>query len=201
MNILIADGHAIAHAGLRAEIGICYTDAQIHAASDLDSVLAALRENFIDLMVADSTVGGWNLALIARTCNAQAIPLLLYTAADYTPRLHAAARQLGVQGYLTKGASLSRLRRALRGLRYAPQYPDTTPLFDGEEARRVGTLSLAELGVVRGVVDGLTFGEIALQRDRSTHTIQSQMKSIRRKLGVSSAKDAAAMVIRVQGGI
>lgn len=56
----------------------------------------------------------------------------------------------------------------------------------GREFPHQGDLTAAELRVARLAAQGLSYKEVARQLDRSVHTIDHQLRSIRHKLGISS---------------
>lgn len=79
---------------------------------------------------------------------------------------------------------------AIRGKRLAGM------LQRQSEAVMLGRLTPAENQVLRGMVDGLSAGEIAARSHHSVHTIRSQIKSILVKLDVRSQIAAVALARR-----
>lgn len=66
-------------------------------------------------------------------------------------------------------------------------YPEhEKPAFQG--------LSAAEAAVLNAALNGFSNAEIALARNRSVHTIQHQLASALRKLGLTTRAEAAALL-------
>ena len=64
------------------------------------------------------------------------------------------------------------------------------------DAATIEGLSAAESDVLRAALGGLTSAEIARERGRSVFTIQNQIASALRKLGVTTRAEAAALLAK-----
>jgi DNA-binding CsgD family transcriptional regulator len=80
--------------------------------------------------------------------------------------------------------------------------------IDGEEllvvswpadAVPIAGLSEAENAILRAALGGLTNSEIARQRRRSIYTVNNQLASALRKLGVVTRAEAAALLSKSRG--
>lgn len=202
MNVLIADGHRVSHNGLRRQVQTCFIGSKISAATDLSSALDELETHYIDIVITDLNMrdshGLHGLQQLCLHTHEQGGAVLLYTAKLYSQTLLREAQRLGIAGYLSKAETLERLRITLRGLRFAPQYPDLVIDPTPDDETRVGNLTPSEIQILHNLVDGLTLGEIASLRQRSLHTVQEQVKAIRRKLGTPALRDALVMYVRVR---
>ncbi len=117
--------------------------------------------------------------------------------------------EAGVRGVLPMSEGLEKVARVLRlvaqgrkGLTDATRERSLQAWHrEGEENRalvvRMGLLSPREMTVLGMLAQGLTVKEIALRSDVAQGTVRSQVKSILRKLGVTSQLAAVAAHRRV----
>lgn len=132
--------------------------------------------------------------------------LLAFTVFDDAPNV-VAALKAGASGYLLKSTPFERLlpaiEEALAG--GAPMTPAIVRLVvaalvgkseTNDDEPRLSTLTRRESETLAYLAKGVTYAEIAGLLDISLGTVQSYVKSIYRKLEVSSKAEAAAIAVR-----
>ncbi|KGM13464.1 hypothetical protein N869_13785 [Cellulomonas bogoriensis 69B4 = DSM 16987] len=95
------------------------------------------------------------------------------------------------------------IRLVDEALRDAPRAPQPGTDLGGrlrtriEECRALDRLTTQESETLQALMEGATAAEIAARSCRSIHTVRSQIKAVRTKLGVSSQTAATALAERV----
>jgi DNA-binding NarL/FixJ family response regulator len=69
-----------------------------------------------------------------------------------------------------------------------------------ETLRRLYKLTAAEIEIVRAIVGGKIVKQIARDRDRSTETVRTQVRSILSKTGTHSQAELACVALRLMAG-
>lgn len=69
-----------------------------------------------------------------------------------------------------------------------------------ETLRRLYKLTAAEIEIVRAIVGGRIVKQIARDRDRSTETVRTQVRSILSKTGTHSQAELACVALRLMAG-
>jgi DNA-binding NarL/FixJ family response regulator len=69
-----------------------------------------------------------------------------------------------------------------------------------ETLRRLYKLTTAEIEIVRAIVGGKIVKQIARDRDRSTETVRTQVRSILSKTGTHSQAELACVALRLMAG-
>ena len=69
-----------------------------------------------------------------------------------------------------------------------------------ETLRRLYKLTAAEIEIVRSIVGGKIVKQIARDRDRSTETVRTQVRSILSKTGTHSQAELACVALRLMAG-
>jgi DNA-binding NarL/FixJ family response regulator len=202
MRILIVDDHPItrdALAGLLAQHGFSV----VGEASDGEEAIDAARRLRPQLVLLDLSMPGLN-GLEALPRLREAAPeceVVVLTASGTEGNLLSAIRG-GASGYLLKSEPPERIVEFLRGVAHGEA------ALSGEVARRLleqvregggrggvpdeiaGRLSARELEVLLLLDEHLGTDEIAGRLYISEHTVRSHVKSLLRKLGVSSRREA-----------
>jgi len=202
-RILIVDDHPLtrdALAALLAQQGF----EVVGEAADGEEALAAARTLEPDLVLLDLTMPGMDgLTALPRLREvAPAAEVVVLTASDAEENLLAAIRG-GAAGYLLKTEPPERIVEFLRGA------AEGEAALSGSIARRLveqvrggrdtegwvpdsiaRALSARELEVLLLLDDHLSTDQIAARLFISEHTVRSHVKSLLRKLGVSSRRQA-----------
>jgi len=116
------------------------------------------------------------------------------------------AVQAGAKGYILKKINRDELIKVIRHVMEGRAFLDPavtativdhfkrreTPFLQGEKAQ----LTQRELEILKGMISGHTDRKIAESLYISEHTVRSHIKSLYRKLGVSSKSQAVAKAIQ-----
>ncbi len=105
------------------------------------------------------------------------------------------------------GAVLAAIRAARPSRdshRHAAQAPHLAPTLDeawsdavSEALRDLYRLTVAEIEIVRAIVGGRIVKQIARDRDRSTETVRTQVRSILSKTGTHSQAELVCVALRL----
>jgi DNA-binding NarL/FixJ family response regulator len=173
-----------------------------------EGLLATLAQDLPwDLVIMDLDLPGVDgTTAIARVRERHAgVPIVVLTGFDDPPRILDAIRA-GADGYLLKTATpgelVACLRQAVAG--GAPLDPGVAravlDLLRHERPARVEPppkdLTPRELDVLRALVDGLAYKQIADELGVSIDTVRSFVRSLYAKLGVHSATEAVSLALR-----
>src|SRR4029077_14724786 len=202
MRILIVDDHPITRAALSSLLeGQGFTVAG--EAADGEEAIELARRLLPDLVLLDLSVPGMDgvPALPRLREAAPETEVVVLTASGTEENLLAAIRG-GAAGYLLKSEPPERIAEVLRGVGHGE------PALSGEVAGRLleqvreggagrgvpneiaAALSARELEVLLLLDEHLGTDEIATRLYISEHTVRSHVKSLLRKLGVSSRREA-----------
>ncbi|NDC58190.1 MAG: DNA-binding response regulator [Alphaproteobacteria bacterium] len=171
--------------------------ARILEAATTAETLALVRSEpeislvLLDLMMPDSKGFAGLAALHLERPN---LPVLVVSAAE-AAEAAARSRDYGAIGFLNKGAGLDEISaviaRALSGVRSldgwaeAPADPEVDAM-----ARRIRTLTPAQLKVLLGLLEGRLNKQIAFDMSISEATVKAHMTAVFRKLNVRNRTQA-----------
>lgn len=202
MRILLVDDHPITRDALGALLGQHGFDV-VGEASDGAEAIDLARRHRPELVLLDLSMPGMD-GLEALPRLREAAPeteVVVLTASGTEENLLSAIRG-GAAGYLLKSEPPERIAEFLRGVAHGEA------ALSGEVARRLleqvreggvgrgvpdriaGALSARELEVLLLLDEHLGTDEIAARLYISEHTVRSHVKSLLRKLGVSSRREA-----------
>jgi len=191
-----------------------FADIEVHACESVAQALAALRRQEVQLALVDLGLGDGSGVDVVRALREKQPQALSVVVTIYDDDEHLfPALQAGAFGYLLKEQPKEQLSEALR--RITQGEPPLSPSI----ARRVIayfarqkflqsapnpafaaldeiTLTEREQDVLMRVAKGFTLPEIAQQLGLSRHTIADHVKTIYRKLNVSSRAEAALEAAR-----
>ncbi|HFF3760954.1 response regulator [Stenotrophomonas forensis] len=192
-RIAIADDHPLVLLGTRIVIEAGGRHRVVAEARCAESLLAALAEVPVDLVVTDFSMpdGGRSdgqAMLQALRRNYPKVPVILATMVTNATTLNMAMRT-GVRGLVCKGSGVDGIRRAVDTVLSGGIYLDPELahcLQDAGRERSLSVLSPKELEVLRLYVSGPSITEIAAQLRRTVSTISRQRISAMRKLGISN---------------
>jgi DNA-binding NarL/FixJ family response regulator len=201
-RILVVDDHPLTRDALSSLLAQGGFDV-VGEAPDGVEALELARELQPDLVLLDLSMPGLDgLAALPRLrAAAPGCEVVVLTASGTEENLLAAIRG-GAAGYLLKSEPPERIVSFLRGV------ANGEAALSGEVARRLldqvrsggrlggvpdgiaGTLSAREVEVLLLLDEHLSTDDIAKRLFISEHTVRSHVKSLLRKLGVSSRRDA-----------
>ncbi len=189
-RLALVDDHAIVRAGYARLIEL-EDDLAVHAEfGDAEQALAALAgplRGHIDLLVLDLSMPGRSGLELLRSIVRAGLPLqVLVVSMHDSAALVTQCLQAGARGFVSKSADpqalIDALRRVLRGELVAPP-------GHGEPVLRPPhhDLTAREVEVLRRLLTGMPFEEIASQLGVSEKTVSNHQTQIRQKLGVGNA--------------
>jgi len=196
-HILVADDHpmcatALAMAARAVDSGVtkdCVTTLaeaeELVRRTDYDLIL-------LDLMLPD--VQGFAGLAMLRAIRPEATIAIVSGRED--PAVVAQSQALGAKGFIPKSSSIDQMVAAIRALLAGQGWlPDGIADAQQEDRRvdlaeRMGTLSIAQLRVLRAIVNGHQNKQIAYDLQLAEPTVKSHLSAIFRKLGVSNRTQA-----------
>ena len=196
-RLLIADDHplCITALGMAAHaIDPAMLVDQAATLAEAEALARAAKPDLIllDLMLPD-VQGFAGLALMRAIV--PGVPIAIVSSRDDEAVIRQAIA-LGARGYLSKASPLDRMMAAIRVLLGGGQWLPEDLLAAPHEsaandvAARVGTLSIAQLRVLRAIADGGQNKQIAFDLQLAEPTIKSHLAAIFKKLGVANRTQA-----------
>src|SRR5712692_6626835 len=211
-TILIVDDHPLTRSALTALLeqnGFSV----VGEAADGEAAIQQARELMPDLVLLDLSMPGMNgLEALPRLREAApSAEVVVLTASGTEENLLGAIRG-GAAGYLLKSEPPERIVDFLRGVaqgeaalsgavarRLLEQVREGGGRSSGVPDSIASTLSARELEVLLLLDDHLATDEIAKRLFISEHTVRSHVKSLLRKLGVSSRREALEALATARG--
>ena len=200
-RILVADDHPMCATALTMAAHVIDPAIQVDAAGTLAEAEASARAATPDLLLLDLMLpdvqGFAGLALMRGLL--PATPVAIVSSRDEEPVMRQALA-LGARGFVSKASPLDQMVAAIRVLLAGGQwFPDgllSQPATAADDtAARVGSLSVAQLRVLRAIADGRQNKQIAYDLQLAEPTVKSHLAAIFRKLGVSN-RTQAVLVLR-----
>lgn len=218
MRILIADDHALFRSGLSLVLADLFPGVEVKQARDLDEALAALREgSAYDLLLLDLAMpgmggpGGDRFAGLARVSRGFPELAVVMLSAYSQPEEIARAVELGVRGYIPKGASEQVLKHAislvLAGEIYVPPSVLSTLRQARKAAGRTETvlssdspgpleqLTPRQRDTLELIMLGQSNKEIARSLNLLESTVKAHVRVILQKLGATNRTQAARIAL------
>jgi DNA-binding NarL/FixJ family response regulator len=195
-TVLIVDDHpmfatALTYACQAVDPGMTVVTAKTLAEAEARLEEEAFSLILLDLVLPD-VAGMTGLALIRAIAPAAAV--VLVTGKDDAETI-AAARALGVRGFLSKAMPLGEMVEAIRRiLAGATILPPSAPSREAETADRLSELSLAQIKVLRAIASGRQNKQIAYDLGLAEPTIKSHLAAIFRKLRVTNRTQAVLLL-------
>lgn len=194
-TILIVDDHPLCTTALTMAAHAVDPATQVQVAETLADAEDKVRRAAPDLILLDLVLpdvqGFAGLALMRALCPNVPVAIVSSRDEDATVRK---AMGLGARGFVSKSAAIPKMIAAIRVLLEGGQwFPE---MLVGQEtdaddtAARIGSLSVAQLRVLRAIADGAQNKQIAFDLDLALPTIKSHMAAIFRKLDVSNRTQA-----------
>lgn len=198
LRILVADDHDL----VRETMAAFLTNegfATVRTAATLDQALTiAQREAGFDLVLLDYSMPGMNglegLARMIAVNEGRPVAILSGTASRDVAE---AALKSGAAGFIPKTLGSKSMMSAARFMVSGEVYMPAD-YFSGEAREGAARLTAREIQVLRGIAEGKSNKEIALDHDLQEVTVKLHVKTLTRKLGARN-RTHAAMLGRDQG--
>ena len=196
-HILVADDHPMCATAL----GMAARAVDPGITKDCVTTLAEAEEQvrrtdydliLLDLMLPD-VQGFAGLAVLRAIRPAATIAIV---SGREEPAVVAQAQALGARGFIPKSSSIDQMVEAIRALLNGQDWlPDGIAAAEVDDhridlAERMGTLSIAQLRVLRAIANGHQNKQIAYDLQLAEPTVKSHLSAIFRKLGVSNRTQA-----------
>ncbi len=204
MRILLADDHDLVRDTIEEFLKRLAEDLQVHHAATLPQTLDVVRKaGDLDLILLDLRMPGMNglAGLKAVQAESGRVPIVILSG-ETDPETIRNALQAGAAGFVPKTmrgtTMLSALRLVLAGERYVPDIllsEPAAPTDAGAGDKGLASLTRRERDVMRLLVEGLPNKEIGRRLKIEVVTVALHLRSIYRKLGVSSRTQAVRMAL------
>jgi len=206
LRVMIVDDHPVVREGLKQ---LLETEDDIKVVAEATNGLECLRlleRIHTDLIFMDIRMKGISgiettQLICQKYPQAKVIILTIYEDDQYVTE----AIQVGAKGYVLKNINRDELIKIARHVMEGKAFLDpgiTTTIFNhlkqGEknlEKEKKAQLTQRELEILKGIVAGQTDHTIGESLYISKHTVRSHIKSLYRKLGVSSKSQAVAKAL------
>jgi DNA-binding NarL/FixJ family response regulator len=206
MRILLADDHDLVRDTIEEFLKRLSDDVQVlHAATLPQALELAGRNADLDVVLLDLRMPGMNglagLKAVQAAC--AAVPVVVLSG-DTSPHTVREVLQAGAAGFLPKTmrgtAMLNALRLILSGERYVPDLvlaeAAAAPREAPPDGANMPSLTQREREVMGLLVRGLSNKEIGQRLDIEVVTVALHLRSIYRKLGVSSRTQAVRLALQ-----
>lgn len=202
VRVLLVDDHHMVATGLAAALSDEQGIEVVGVAPTLAEGVAMSRDLAPDVVVLDYRLPDGDGVEGTRRLRALADPpqvVVLTAAAD--DRVLRDALAAGCCGFLTKGATLDELDRAVRAAAageavFSSDVIARLARLSRGEVRPEETLSPRELGVLRAMATGASAGEIARDLRLSEHTVRNHVRNVLAKLGAHTKTEAVVTAAR-----
>ncbi len=196
-HILVADDHPMCATALGMAARATDPTITKDCATTLAEAESLVRERDYDLILLDlmlPDVQGFAGLALLRAIRPSA--RIVIVSGREEPAVVAQARALGAQGFIPKSSTIDQMMAALRTLLaghcWVPE--GMAEIVQGDRrvdlAERMGTLSIAQLRVLRAIVNGHQNKQIAYDLQLAEPTVKSHLSAIFRKLGVTNRTQA-----------
>lgn len=213
IRVLIADDEALLRAGIRMILDTADDIEVVAEAADGPAAAHACRGGDIDVALLDVRMpGGDGLSAAARIHRTAPHTRVLILTTFHDEAAVTTALRSGVAGFLLKDTGPNELIAAVRAAArgepaLAPQVTRTLIAQHLDRAEpggdahpnarhRIGTLSPAELEVLKALAEGAANGEIAERLYMSTGTVKAHISRILTKLDCENRVQAAVLAHR-----
>ncbi|NQZ08281.1 MAG: response regulator transcription factor [Algicola sp.] len=215
MKIYLADDHQVVRDGLKLLLGAAFEEADFYQSGTFGDLLDKVKaDSAQDLILCDLHMPDMESLKGIETIR-KAFPniLLIVLSGHFTPNDIDAALSLGVNGFVSKtsqGASLVNIIRLVQAGEtylpsnladnYNPQYLQQEHQQKQQQKARqgiLGSLTPREVEVLTHLASGFSNKIIARQLCIAESTIKTHVKTIYRKLDVSSRIEAAKMAMKL----
>lgn len=196
--VLIADDHPLFREALAGIVRMELSDAVIQHADDYSAARQGLEASHVDLAFVDLNMpdshGLSDLALLAKLY--PKTPIIVVSAHE-EPDVIRACLQHKASGYITKSASPSEIKQAIRAVLkgdiHLPQNIDLSHCLEDQHAdaaNRIGMLTPSQLKVLIEVGKGKLNKQIAYDLSISEATVKAHITSVFKKLGINNRTQA-----------
>jgi len=211
IRVLIAEDHKIVRQGLRRILSEDPDLEVVAEASNGDEILSLVLRHQPDVLLLDLDLpgqGGLDALRLVRD-HAPRQPRALVLSAFCNEEYVRRARELGVDGFLSKDCGDDNLRRAVRAVATGKGTFDPAVVAISREQTYSGSgrfrrysdgsiaLTAAELAVLHKMLGGQSYEDISQDLGRSFSTVRTQAVKIMEKLDVRSRSEAVLKALQL----
>lgn len=203
-KFLLVDDHVVIRTGLRVLLTDLYRFAQIHEATDGESMLKKLREHQFNLIIMDIQMPNTESTGLLNTVITRypTAPVLIYS---MSPEAIYAKRfiKAGAKGFLSKEAPLSELKKAIHQVLSNKKYLSeamieilTDEIHQNKPSNPFSMLSPREFEIVSMLLNGNTLSDISRTLNIQPSTVATHKARVFEKLNVKNIlelKDLASI--------
>jgi DNA-binding NarL/FixJ family response regulator len=210
LNILHANPHTLARAGLKTILSDQEGISMIHEAETMEKLVESLRDNHYDLVIIDydqqSSFSRLDIAYIKEYCPGTKI---LVVSSEKDQQEINSILESGVNGCVTRACSEREIVNAVYSISNGEKFicNRIIDMILHEHLRRNGeskpanceptSLTPREIEVTRLIAVGFTNKETAEKLYLSIHTVHTHRKNIMKKLGIRTASELVRYAISV----
>ena len=203
IRILLADDHAVVHAGIRQFLEQAEDMCVIAEADDGDDAQSLIAEHLPDVAVLDIQMPKATGIEVTRWIRKEHknIGVLILTAYDEAPYIMAVL-QAGANGYVLKTCSPQEIIQAVRNVHAGNSAIDATimqkmmaQITVNQEMQPIEKLTEREMDVLQLVGKGFTNKAIGVQLSISDRTVQGHLAHIFNKLQAASRTEAVMRAV------
>lgn len=196
-HILVADDHPMCATALGMAAHAVDPAITKQCVTTLFEAEGLVRQRHFDLVLLDlmlPDVQGFAGLALMRSVR-PSMPIAIVSGRE-EPAVVAQARALGAQGFIPKSSSIEQMIDAIRTLLSGQDWlPLRIEELEQDDRRidlaeRMGTLSIAQLRVLRAIANGHQNKQIAYDLQLAEPTVKSHLSAIFRKLGVNNRTQA-----------
>ncbi len=207
ISLLIADDHPLYRDALKGALNVNFSNLTIHEAEDLNSTVAKLENEDVDLLLLDLHMPGssdlFGFLHIQKQFND--LPIAVVSGTEDTA-LISKIMGLGSSGFIPKTASAVEIAEAinsiLEGDIWVPEKLREQINQVDEEfttlAENVATLTPSQYKVLCYMRDGLLNKQIGYNLDIAEATVKAHVTAIFRKLGINNRTQAVLIASQLQ---
>ena len=194
-HVLLIDNNPVFRLGLRQLIKATQPDVMVSEAGSFAQARQILNSIsdlvliLLDIKVSDC--GGF-VGLFQLRKEFQEIPIILCSESSDTEMISRAVA-FGADGYILKSSPCETVSKVLHAT-LAGRLSPVPIAADRNQANPIGSLSPAQLRVLKGLNKGLRNKEIAFELGLTERTVKAYMSTLYRKLGVSSRAQALILL-------
>ena len=206
-HVLIADDHPLVLGALKQTVAGALPGAEIHEASDFESLAAGLEAHpDMDLVLLDLSMPGIRgfSGLLYLRAERPGVPVMIVSAnEDRAIMRH--CLDFGAAAYVPKSLDVETMREAIRtvleGGEWAPADLEAGPPPNRESTalvRRLSSLTPQQVRVLMMLSQGLLNKQIAYELSVSEATVKAHVSAILQKLGVESRTQAVILASKIE---
>lgn len=205
IKVMMADDHLLCREGIKQLLEFDGSIDVIKEVSDGEECLKVLEHTIPQILLLDINMPKMNGLEVLKVIRKKKYPIkvLILTVHDEIEYLMK-AMDIGVDGYLSKSASLTELKKAITCVMNNETYiqPNLIPMLNNrlihrnEDGNKLKTLTRREKEILICIANGKVNKEIAMDLDISERTVKNHISNLFKKINVNDRTQAAVFAIK-----